>query len=614
MSITQKKRIQRSSNPKKALKHRFLRIKTACSPSNTGASSYGISSKKTQLTWPDTTAIGYSYSQHGQLESVSIPGEGNISVAQFKWLEPAQVTLPGGTAQDRTLDGLLNLESLKVKTPGQQTVLSLANAYGKVQELKTSNRTDSAGSSGSASTSKASQYSYDDETRLTQAKTDTGGLFGTDTENFTLDAVGNRIAHSKVTGAWLYDANNRLTQRGTGTNATTYQYDDAGNLTQKTEPGNKVTQYSYDTQNRLIEVNNTSNAQASVQSQLVARYGYDPLDRRIWKEQYKSADGQALAQPLRTYYLYADEGLIAESTQAITLNADGSVTAGAAPQITTQYGSRPNSDFTTGVLFVKTTNSSNQKSFAYLHHDHLQTPLQATDKAGNVVWAASYNAFGKAAITTPAATADKPTININLRLPGQYLDEETGLHYNWHRYYDADTGRYVTADPIGLRGGINTYGYGEASPLMYSDPMGLWVWGDPIDQGVVNAVTGFGDAFLIPELIRSALDIDGGVDQCSAAYRVGKATGFAVGAVPFGLELGTVLATTKFLSIINKNRYLRIGPGKASAGARFGLGGGRNVPMLRIGNGKPSDLNHIDLRSRLPKVAPLGGPAECGCP
>ena len=204
-----------------------------------------------------------------------------------------------------------------------------------------------------------------------------------------------------------------------------------------------------------------------------SRYEIDSnLSVRALRSNLESAPS---AQPLRTYYLYAEEGLIAESTQAISLNTDGSVTAGAAPQITTQYGPRPDSDFTTGVLFVKTNNSNNQPSVAYLHHDHLQTPLQATDKAGNVVWAASYNAFGKASVTTPAATADKPTIPLNLRLPGQYLDEETGLHYNWHRYYDADTGRYVTADPIGLRGGMNQYAYAAGAPITYTDPEGLQV-------------------------------------------------------------------------------------------------------------------------------------------
>jgi RHS repeat-associated protein len=188
----------------------------------------------------------------------------------------------------------------------------------------------------------------------------------------------------------------------------------------------------------------------------------------------------ARAPALRTHYLYADEGLIAESTQAITLNADGSVTASSTPHISTQYGPRPDSEFTTGTLFVKTKNSNGQDTaspvVAYLHHDHLQTPLQATDKAGNVVWAASYNAFGKASITTPAAAADKPTITVNLRLPGQYLDEETGLHYNWHRYYDGEVGRYVTEDPIGLRGGVNRYGYALANPLKYTDSSGLDVF------------------------------------------------------------------------------------------------------------------------------------------
>ncbi len=369
----------------------------------------------------------------------------------------------GGTAQERTLDGLLYLEALKVKTPGQQTVLSVANTYGKVQELKTSNRSDT---SGSASSVKNSQYTYDDETRLIQAKTDTGGLFGTDTENFTLDAVGNRIAHSKVSGAFTYDANNRLTQRGSGpctssglnigpnTGTTCYDWDEAGNLTQKTQgtgTSSKTTQYRYDTQNRLIEVQDTTGGQTNPAATLIARYGYDPLDRRIWKEQYRDAQGNPLAPAQRTHYLYADEGLIAESTQAITLNADGSVSASTAPQITTQYGPRPDSEFTTGTLFVKTKNSNGQDSFAYLHHDHLQTPLQATDKAGNVVWAASYNAFGKASITTPAATPDKPTIHVNLRMPGQHLDE----------------------DPIGLRGGVNRFAYVGGNPLSRSDPTGV---------------------------------------------------------------------------------------------------------------------------------------------
>jgi len=61
----------------------------------------------------------------------------------------------------------------------------------------------------------------------------------------------------------------------------------------------------------------------------------------------------------------------------------------------------------------------------------------------------------------------------NLRFPGQYFDRETNLAYNWRRDYDPSLGRYVESDPIGLRGGLNTYLYVTADPLGSSDPEGL---------------------------------------------------------------------------------------------------------------------------------------------
>ena len=463
---------------RKSRNHRMHRLLRLC------RAAAGVGPENSSNT--DNTVIGYSYSAHGELETVSIPGEGNISVNQYKWTAPEKVTLPGGATQDKTYDGLLNLASLKIRTPGQQTVLELANSYGKVQELKTVTRTDTANNNG-ASTSKSAAYQYDSETRLTQATTSAGGLFGNDTEAFTLDAVGNRIAHSRVAGAWVYDANNRLTKLGNtqggtcGQGATCFTYDAQGNQTQKTDATGKTTQYRYDTQNRLIAVSTTINGA----SQLVAQYGYDPLDRRLWKEQYRDMAGNPLAQAKRSYYLYADEGLIAEASQDISLNADSSVTSSQTPVITTQYGPRPDSEFTTGLLFIKTKNTNGQDTVAYYHHDHLDTPIQATDKAGNIVWAASYNAFGQASIITPQATADKPTITSNLRLPGQYEDVETGLHYNWHRYYDAQIGRYVTSDPIGWLGGDNQYRYANADPKNRRDPRGEYVW--IIVGGVIGA-------------------------------------------------------------------------------------------------------------------------------
>jgi RHS repeat-associated protein len=62
---------------------------------------------------------------------------------------------------------------------------------------------------------------------------------------------------------------------------------------------------------------------------------------------------------------------------------------------------------------------------------------------------------------------------LNIRFPGQYYDQETGLHYNYFRYYDPSTGRYINSDPVGLGGGLNTYAYVGNNPLKYLDFYGL---------------------------------------------------------------------------------------------------------------------------------------------
>ncbi len=117
--------------------------------------------------------------------------------------------------------------------------------------------------------------------------------------------------------------------------------------------------------------------------------------------------------------------------------------------------------------FGNTANPGQTESVYFYHTDHLGTPQVITDSVGSVVWKADYLPFGKTVIQSLSS------IENNLRFPGLYYDEETGLHYNWHRYYDPETGRYLTPDPIGLDGGINLYVYASVNPTNVIDPRGL---------------------------------------------------------------------------------------------------------------------------------------------
>ena len=93
-----------------------------------------------------------------------------------------------------------------------------------------------------------------------------------------------------------------------------------------------------------------------------------------------------------------------------------------------------------------------------------------------VVDSATKTASGGIISTANAATATPKPFEFNLRFAGQYEDIESGYHYNWHRYYDPSTGRYLTPDPIGLAGGLNGYGYAGQDPMGSVDPTGLKVY------------------------------------------------------------------------------------------------------------------------------------------
>jgi RHS repeat-associated protein len=246
--------------------------------------------------------------------------------------------------------------------------------------------------------------------------------------------VGNRLTDDKTSGNWTYDQNNELQ----GFDDTTFEYNLNGQMTEKTVAGVRTT-YRYNLDGRLSEIRDNNN-------QVVAQYQYDPFGRRTSKH---------LAQTGETiYFHYSKEGLVAEYDSSGNLIQS--------------YGYKPDSLFTTNPVYTHRPDFTAQAKGGYVYYinDHLATPQKLITETGYKVWEAHSDAYGKTIITNNE-------FRNPLRFPGQYTDDESNLRYNYFRYYDPQLGRYITSDPIGLDGGLNTYGYVFGNPVKHVDPRGL---------------------------------------------------------------------------------------------------------------------------------------------
>nr|WP_180214699.1 RHS repeat-associated core domain-containing protein [Snodgrassella sp. ESL0324] len=199
--------------------------------------------------------------------------------------------------------------------------------------------------------------------------------------------------------------------------------------------------YHYDAEHRLTEVR-------IEQLNHTERYGYvyDALGRRIEKHR-PDRDGKPCN---RTTFLWDGLQMIQES---------GADKRQSLYPYTDQYSYEP---------LARIDRTGNQQEHIYYFHTDLNgMPEELTDEAGEIVWECSYQLWGK-----PVQEIAHREIQQNLKYQGQYLDRETGLHYNTFRYYDPDTGRFTQPDPIGLAGGFNLYQYAP-NAFMWIDPWGL---------------------------------------------------------------------------------------------------------------------------------------------
>ena len=266
------------------------------------------------------------------------------------------------------------------------------------------------------------EYVYDPMDRLVGVR---GDLY----EQLIHDPAGNLLEQSQspASGNTANVRGNRLTMHGD----CHYEYDEFGNLTEERRGRDQklVTRYTYDCEHRLSSVTKPDGS--------TWHYEYDAFGRRIVK-----TNGLT-----RTEFLWQGDRLIAEETGD-------------------QYRTYVYEPDTFKPLALVEGCGPEQASIYYFHLDHLGTPQELTNAEGDLVWSVTYRAYGNV-VRALVNEIDNP-----IRFQGQYHDPETGLHYNRHRYYNPNTGRFLTPDPIGLAGGLNNYQY-VPNPTGWVDPLGL---------------------------------------------------------------------------------------------------------------------------------------------
>jgi RHS repeat-associated protein len=272
------------------------------------------------------------------------------------------------------------------------------------------------------------KYEYEANGQLRSR--DTGSLVGS--EEFRYDPAANRLDFNARQFDKVKD--NRIKQW----RDQEYRYDPWGNLIEKRSGHSKLHSFSYDCENRLVRAETLVNGKLESQGE----YRYDSLGRRVAKRAEINGELE------QKRFLWQGLRMLREET----------------PGQNILYLYEPGSY--APLARVDQVEGEGQKVY-YFHTDQIGTPLELTDSDGQIVWQATYRSWG----ALEQLVIDE--VEQNLRFQGQYLDEESSLHYNTFRYYDSTGGRYISQDPIGIDGGFNLYFYAP-NPFAWVDPLG-WV-------------------------------------------------------------------------------------------------------------------------------------------
>lgn len=402
---------------------------------------YDTSGTRTRLTAPEGNVITYAYDASNRLSGID-SGAGSFTFEYDRSGRRTALIYPNGVTTSYTYDTSGRLTDLVTEDSRRKPLTSFAYTHDPV-----GNRLSKTGRD------RRLDYTYDALDRLLQAKPTK--LKGSKekpeekkAERFIYDPVGNRLTGPENRDNFIYNTGNQLTSDRNNQ----YAYDRNGNLIRKTEVGDDEQEtwiYTYDFENRLIQVVKQEEDEFKT-----VTFKYDPFGRRVEKRIEEIEDGEVKSKTFT--YVYDNEDIIIE----YETKAKGDDDAGKVKVRKNVHG--PGIDEPLAVTTKKGT--------FYHHADGLGSIVALTDEKEKVVESNTYTAFGE-----PKRKGNK--VKNTYTFTGREWDKETGLYYYRARYYDAEAGRFLSEDPLGLQGGdINFYSYVKNNPVNNIDPDGRKVY------------------------------------------------------------------------------------------------------------------------------------------